>query len=101
MEQAGRGKTGKMQKTKTSNDGVFLANLYVYMVWAESITPGGGGNKEISLLFVLFGLYDLLDLTFSSTTVCCVRTYNSQALRGRIREVLPQVSLQVRWEAWY
>ena len=62
---------------------------------------GGGGNKEISLLFVLFGLYVLLDLTFSSTTACCVRTYNSQALRERIREVLPQVSLQVRLEAWY
>ena len=91
-QQAGGGKTGKKKKTKTSNDGVFLANLYVYMVWAESIIPlAVGENKEFSLLFVLFGLFDLLDPRNSLSFVSCVRTYNSQVLRARIREVLPEV----------
>ena len=60
----------------------------------------GGGSKEISLLFVLFGLHDLLDPRNSLSFVSCVRTYNSQVLRARIEEVLPQALLQVRWEAW-
>ena len=72
------------------------------MVWAESnYYLGERRKKEISLLFVLFGLYDLLDPRNSLTFVSCVRTYNSQVLLTRIEEVLPQVSLQVRWEAWY
>ena len=72
------------------------------MVWAESnYYLGERRNKEISLLFVLFGLYDLLDPRNSLTFVSCVRTYNSQVLLTRIEEVLPQVSLQVGWEAWY
>ena len=96
-QQAGGGKTGKIQKTKTSNDGFFLANLYVYMVWAESIIPlAVGGNKEFSLLFVLFGLHDLLDPRNSLSFVSCVRTYNSQVLRARIREVLPEV--RCKWD---
>ena len=67
------------------------------MVWAESIYSfGGGGNKEFSLLFVLFGLHDLLDPRNSLSFVSCVRTYNSQVFRARIREVLPEV--RCKWD---
>ena len=62
MKQAGEGKTGKIQKTKTSNDGVFLANLYVYMVWAESnYSFGEAGTKKF--LCFSFSLASTICLT--------------------------------------
>ena len=60
------------------------------MAWAESnYYLGERRNKEISLLFVLFGLYDLLDPRNLLSFVSCLRTYNSQVFRARIEEVLP------------
>ena len=97
----GEGRQVKYRRPKVQMTGFFWRICTYTWFGLKAIIPLGGGNKEISLLFVFFGLYDLLDPRNSLSFVSCVRRYNSQVLRARIEEVLPHVSLQVRWEASY
>ena len=51
-QQVGGGETGKILKTKTSNDRVFLPNLYIYMVCAGSNDFLGGKSGKQRNFFV-------------------------------------------------
>ena len=85
----GEGRQVKFRRPKLQVTGFFWRICTYVWFGLKAIIPGG--NKEISLLFVFFGLYDLLDPRNSLSFVSCERTYNSQVLRARIEEVLPHV----------
>ena len=86
----GEGRQVKYRRPKLQMTGFFWRICtYTWFGLKASFLWQLGGTKNFLCFSFLFVPHDLLDPRNSLSFVSCVRTYNSQVFRARIREVLP------------